>query len=157
MVCAAAAAQNLTTIALICFLDGPAAVAALDHRSRHNMQNWISSGRFRGESRPAAKLAGIGTLLRRATHRSKGLPISSPVAARVRRFEYRMRAAAYWPTEAQPQPEKILRELDAVLQLVQAAMLADRVNWPRSDLRKQCSRLVTRAKLRLDRMRSLVG
>ena len=76
-------------IALVCFLDGPFGVNALDHSTRHATQNWIDAGRSRGEVRPPVKLADIGTLLRRATHRSRMLPISKAVAMKVRRFHQR--------------------------------------------------------------------
>ena len=78
------AADALAMMALVCFLDGPLGVNALDHRTRHATQNWLDAGRSRGEARPLAKLADIGTLLRRATHRSRRLPISKAVAMKVR-------------------------------------------------------------------------
>ena len=89
LTCAVIAADALASLALLCFLDGPFGVNALDHRTRHATQNWINAGRSRGGARPLARLADIGTLLRRATHRSRMLPISKPVAMKVRTFHQR--------------------------------------------------------------------
>ena len=104
LTCAVIAADALAMMALVCFLDGPFGVNALDHRTRHATQNWIDAGRSRGEARPLAKLADIGTLLRRATHRSRMLPISKAVAMKVRTFHQRRDLSRSWLGCPAPSP-----------------------------------------------------
>ena len=151
LTCAVIAADALAMMALVCFLDGPIGVNALDHRTRHATQNWIDAGRSRGEARPLAKLADIGTLLRRATHRSRMLPISKAVAMKVRTFHQRRDLSRSWLGCPAPSPGDVYSDIDAILQLTEAAMLGQRVLWPDPAMRERFIALLKRAQTRLRR------
>ena len=151
LTCAVIAADALASMALLCFLDGPFGVNALDHRTRHATQNWINAGRSRGEARPLARLADIGTLLRRATHRSRMLPISKAVAMKVRTFHQRRDLSRPWLGYPASSPGDVYPDIDAVLQLTEAAMLGQRVLWPDPAMRERFIALLKRAQTRLRR------
>jgi len=153
LTCAVIAADALASMALVCFLDGPFGVNALDQRTRHATQNWINAGRSRGEARPLAKLADIGTLLRRATHRSRMLPISTAVAMKVRAFRRRRDLSRSWLGCNAPSPGDVYSDIDAILQLTEAAMLGQRVLWPHPATRERFIALLERAQTRLRRAR----
>ena len=151
LTCAVIAADALAMIALVCFLDGPFGVNALDHSTRHATQNWIDAGRSRGEVRPPMKLADIGTLLRRATHRSRMLPISQAVAMKVRRFHQSRdlsRSVLGCPTTS---PGALYSDIEAILRLTEAAMLGQRVLWPDPAMRERFIALLKRTQTRLRR------
>ena len=145
------AADTLATMALVCFLDGPIGVNALDHRTRHATQNWIDAGRSRGEARPLAKLADIGTLLRRATHRSRMLPISKGVAMKVRTFHRRRDLWRSWLGCPVSSPGDVYSDIHAILQLTEAAMLGPRLLWPDPAVRERFIALLKHTQTQLRR------
>jgi hypothetical protein len=147
------AADALATMALVCFLDGPNSVSALDHHTRHATQNWIDAGRSRGETRPLAKIADIGTLLRRATHRSRMLPISTIVAIKVRTLHQRRDLSQSWLGCPASSPGDVFSDVDAILELTEAAMLGERVHWPDPAMRERFIAALKRAQKRLRRAR----
>ena len=69
-----------------------------------------------------ARLADIGTLLRRAMHRSRMLPISKVVAMKVGTFHQRRDLSRSWLGYPASSPGDVYSDIDAVLQLTEAAM-----------------------------------
>jgi hypothetical protein len=134
------AADALAVAVLICFLNGSLGINALEHHSRYAMQGWVKSGQRRGDRRPNGKVADIGTLLRRAMHRSRRLSITPAIARWIRWLHYSLPAHLI-------DSKQIYRAVEAVLQLAEAAMLRHDIDWPDPALRERFCTLLTEAGL----------
>jgi hypothetical protein len=147
------AADALAVAVLICFLNGSLGINALEHRSRYAMQGWIKSGQRRGDRQPNGKVADIGTLLRRAMHRSRRLSITPAIALRIRWLHYSTLGThnRRSPPIHVKDRKQIHRAVEAVLQLAEAAMLRHDTNWPDPALCERFCTLLTEAKVLLNR------
>ena len=141
-------------MARVCFLDGPVGVNALDHRTRHATQNWIDAGRSRGEPRPLAKLADIGTLLRRATHQPDAADQQGS-RNEGRTFHQRRDLSRSWLGCPASSPGESIPSFDAHSLAANRGRDAGtaRVFWPHPAMRERFIALLNRAQTRLRRAR----